>query len=80
MAVDSPGQLPGFCLIVPSSWTCRYFSAQRTSAKGFPAQDESPPAAAAYSRPYTDAQWLLLEVLLGTLTTVDMRPFLPTES
>lgn len=51
MAVDSPSQLPGFCLIVPSSWICRYFSAQRTSAKGFSAQDESSSAAATYSRP-----------------------------
>lgn len=24
MVVDSPSQLPGFCLIVPSSWICRY--------------------------------------------------------
>lgn len=56
MAADSPGQLPGFCLIVPSSWTCQYFSVQRTSAKGFSAQDESSSAAATYSRPYTDAQ------------------------
>ena len=51
MVVDSPGHLPGFCLIVPSSWTCRYFSAQRTFAKGFSAQDESSSAAATYSRP-----------------------------
>ncbi|KAI4564552.1 hypothetical protein MJT46_010350 [Ovis ammon polii x Ovis aries] len=33
------------------SWICRYFSAQRTSAKGFSAQDESSSAAATYSRP-----------------------------